>query len=285
MIDAKLMALIAAVTFGMAPITLKIAYRYGGNTNTGMVIGLAIAVPINFALVPFMNPHWEQLTAGAIVGFVLGGLAGNAIGRQWFYQAVDLLGPARASVLRSTSPILSTTLALILYQEAVTPIRWAAVIAIVLGGVLVSWTPGAGARGWLGTGVVFALLAAVSYGVRPIFTKFGLEQANLPLAGACIGAAVALAWAMIGDRSYLRETRLDRSFLWFFIGGVVQAVALLALTFGLSAGDVSLVYPLSASAPLFTLIFSAVFLRGVEQIGPRLILGALAVVVGVVYLE
>jgi drug/metabolite transporter (DMT)-like permease len=284
-VDAKVMALVAAVTFGMAPVTLKIAYRHGGSTNTGMVIGLAVAVPINFALVPFLDPHWEQLNLGAIVGFILGGLAGNAIGRTWFYHAIDLLGAARASVLRSTSPILTTLLALLIYNEAVTPIRWAAVVAIVLGGVLVSWTPGAGARGWLGAGVVFALAAALSYGVRPIFVKSGLEQANLPLAGACIGAVVALAWSMAWDRSYIRETRLDRSFLWFLIGGIVQAVALLVLTFGLSAGEVSLVYPLSTSAPLFTLVFSALFLRGVERITPRLVLGALTVVLGVVFLE
>jgi drug/metabolite transporter (DMT)-like permease len=284
-IDPKLLAMFAAVTFGMAPVTLKLAYRYGGSTTTGMVVGLAVAVPINFALVPLMDPHWEQLNLGALVGFVLGGLAGNAIGRQWLYQAIDLLGPARASVLRSTSPILTTLLALLVYQEAVTPARWLAVAAIVLGGVLVTWTPGAGARGWLGRGVVLALAAALSYGIRPIFVKFGLEQANLPLAGACIGAVVALAWSMVIDRSYLRETRLDRSLLWFLIGGVLQAVALLALTFALSGGEVSLVYPLSTSAPLFTVIFSAIFLRGIEQITPRLLLGALAVVLGVVFLE
>jgi drug/metabolite transporter, DME family len=133
--------------------------------------------------------------------------------------------------------------------------------------------------------VVLALLSALAYGIRPILTKFGLDQANLPLAGACIGALAGLAWATVGDRSYLREMKLNRSFLWFFVGGVVQALALLALTFGLSAGDVSLVYPLSTSAPLFTLVFSAIILRGVEQIGPRLILGAVAVVLGVIYLE
>jgi len=285
MFDARVMALIAAVSFGLAPVTLKIAYRHGGSTTSGMVIGLAVAVPINFAFVLVMDPHWELLTAGAIVGFVLSGLAGNAIGRNWFYQAIDLLGAARASVLRSTSPILTTFLALVLYQEAVTPLRWAAVIAIVLGGVLVSWTPGAGARGWLGAGVVFALLAAVSYGVRPIFVKFGLEQANLPLAGACIGAVVALAWSMLWDRSYIRQTKLDRSFAWFLIGGIVQALALLALTFGLSEGDVSLVYPLSTSAPLFTLLFSALLLRGVERITPRLMIGALTVVLGLIFLQ
>jgi drug/metabolite transporter (DMT)-like permease len=279
------MALIAAVSFGLAPVTLKVAYRHGGSTNTGMVVGLAVAVPINFALIPFIDPQWQQLNFWAIVGFVLSGLAGNAIGRTWFYQAIDLLGAARASVLRSTSPILTTVLAALLYHEAVTPVRWAAVLAIVFGGVLVSWTPGAGARGWLGKGVVFALLAAVSYGIRPIFVKFGLDQANLPLAGACIGAVVALGWSMLWDRSYIRETRVDRSFFWFLLGGVVQAVALLVLTFGLSGGEVSLVYPLSTSAPLFTLVFSAILLRGVERITPRLILGALGVVLGVILLE
>jgi hypothetical protein len=32
-------------------------------------------------------------------------------------------------------------------------------------------------------------------------------------------------------------------------------------------------------------MFSAMFLRGIEQIGPRLILGAAAVVLGLIYLE
>jgi uncharacterized membrane protein len=56
------------------------------------------------------------------------------------------------------------------------------------------------------------------------------------------------------------------------------------LTFALAQGDVSVVYPLTSSAPLFTVAFTALLLRGVEQITVRLVAGTVLVVGGVVYL-
>ncbi len=45
---------------------------------------------------------------------------------------------------------------------------------------------------------------------------------------------------------------------------------------------VAVVVPLYTSSPLFVLPLSALFLRGVERVTPRIVLGAVAVVVGVV---
>jgi drug/metabolite transporter (DMT)-like permease len=78
--------------------------------------------------------------------------------------------------------------------------------------------------------------------------------------------------------------RRDASSRLFLIAGILVAVGLTTLTFGLSGGDVSVVYPLVASAPLFTLAFTALLLKGVELLTWRIVLGAAAVVLGVVYL-
>ena len=43
--------------------------------------------------------------------------------------------------------------------------------------------------------------------------------------------------------------------------------------------------PVLATNPLFTLLFASIFLRGVERITPRVVLGALLVVAGVVVLS
>jgi drug/metabolite transporter (DMT)-like permease len=282
--DPKLLALVTAVAFGMSPVALKLAYRYGGQTSSGMVIGLVAAIPLNLALIPFVHAGWELLTPGAWVGFIGGGLAGAAIGRRFIYESINLLGPSRAATIRSVSPMLTAFAAVLLYQEEITPLRWAAIISIVGGAALVSWTPGSGARGWLAIGVLYALGAAAAYGIRPLFLKFALDQADAPLAGSIIGAFAALLWALAADRPRLGALRLDRSFFWFTFGGITQTTALLALTFGLNEGDVSLVYSLTAAAPLFTLAFTAVFLRGVEQMTLRLVLGAIAVVAGVIIL-
>lgn len=282
--DPKLTALITAVTFGMSPVALKLAFRNGGHTDTGMVIGLVSAIPLNLALIPFIAPGWERLTVVSWAAFIAGGLAGAAIGRRFIYESINLLGASRAATIRSSSPVLTAFLAVLLYQEDISPMRWAAILAIVGGAALVSWTPGSGARGWLAIGVLYAFGASVAYGTRPLFLKLALEQSDAPLAGSIIGAVAALIWSLLTDRPRVDSFRLDRAFLWFLVGGITQTMALLALTFGLNEGDVSLVYSLTASAPLFTLLFTWVFLRGTERLDLRLIVGAVLVAAGVIYL-
>ena len=73
--------------------------------------------------------------------------------------------------------------------------------------------------------------------------------------------------------------------VWLFVGaGVAQAFGFLALTLGLATDAVSLVYPITSTAPLFTLVFAWLFLRGTEALTWRLALGVVAVTGGVIVL-
>jgi drug/metabolite transporter (DMT)-like permease len=283
-VDPKLLALVTALAFGMAPIILKVGFRRGGSTTAAMIIGLVVAVPITCLPAFLIGVDLAELTPVAFIAFVLGGLAGNAVGRRWNFQSIDLLGPSRAAAIRASSPVVTTLIAAVLYAEPVTPARWAAVLAIVAGVTLVTWQPGESRRSWLGIGVAYAFAGAVSYGIRPLIIKFGLEEANLPAAAAVIGAVAALVYTALIDRGRLRAVRHDAAFGLFLVAGILVAVGLTTLTFGLSAGDVSVVYPLVASAPLFTLVFTALLLRGVELLNWRIVLGAVAVVFGVIFL-
>jgi drug/metabolite transporter (DMT)-like permease len=284
-IDAKVLALTTAISFGIVPVFIKMAFGRGGQTGTGLTLALVFSAVVNLGLALFVDPHWELLTPTAFVFFLLGGLAGNAIGRRWSYQSIDLLGPSRSAALRSTSPVISTLLAMVIYGEQVSLLQWVAILAIVVGGVLVNWIPGASRRQWLGLGVLYSLAAACSYGVRPLLLKYGLNIVDIPLAAACIGAVAALVYSLIReDRSKLYATRIDAAFKYWVLAGSIGAVGLVSLTFALAGGDVSVVYPLTASAPLFTVAFTALMLRGVEQITWRLVAGTIAVVAGVAYL-
>ena len=206
-------------------------------------------------------------------------------GRYWNYRSIDLLGASRSATIRSSSPVFTAFMAVFLYGETISLERWAAITAIVGGAALVSWERGQGARGWLSIGVLYALGAAAAYAFRPILIKAGLEQADIPLAASVIGAIAALVYTVIREpRENFRITRIDAAFWWFLAGGAVQTIAQLALALGISGGEVSLVYTITASAPLFTILFTWLFLRGVERITPQLLVGAVAVVAGVVYL-
>jgi drug/metabolite transporter (DMT)-like permease len=285
-VDPKLLALVTAISFGLNPVTLKLGFGRGGRPDTAMIVGLALAVPLYAVLLPLAGGlHWEEVTVAALTGYVLGGLFGTGIGRRWLYISIDRIGASPATAIKNSAPVLTTFLAAGLYQEAVTPIRWAAVTAIVAGVILVTWTPGGGLRRWLDVGVLAALGAALSYGIRPLFLKFGLEAADLPLTAAFVGAIAALLYALsFGDRSGLRNAPHEPAFGLFVFSGILQAIGFMALTFGIAAGDVSVVYPVTSSAPLFTLAFTWLFLRGTEALTWRIIVGAIAVVGGVVVL-
>ena len=284
--DPKLFALVTATCFGLNPVTLKLGFGRGGRPDTAMIIGLIVAVPIYLVLLPLAGGlHWEQVTLPALAGYTLGGLFGTGIGRRWLYMSIDLIGASTATAIKNAAPVVSAVLGVLLFADPVSPLRWLAIFAIVAGVVLLTWQPGRAPRTWLNVGVLAALGAALTYGIRPLFLKFGLEAVDLPLTAALVGAIAALAYALsFGDRSGLRTAHQDAGFALFVFSGVLQAVGFLALNLGLSGGIVSVVYPVTASAPLFTLGFTALLLRGRERLTWRIVAGAAAIVAGVIYL-
>ena len=285
LIDPKLLALTTAVSFGIAPVLLKLAFRRGGAMTVGLVVGQVSTVALNLGLLAVMDPQLSRLTPLAVGAFIAGGLAGTAIGRRWAYESINLLGPSRSTTIRSASPVITTLLAIAFLGEDVGPGRWAAILAVVLGAATVSWTPGNGRRAWLGKGVVYSLLAAAIYGIRPLVVKAGLDEADLPLAAALIGSSAALLYTLaFENRRQLRGFQLDSAFRWFLVAGVLQAVGITTLTFGLAGGDASVIYSLTTSAPLFTLLFTWLVMRDVERITPSVMVGTVLTVSGVILL-
>jgi drug/metabolite transporter (DMT)-like permease len=291
-VQPSLFALTTAICFGVNPILVKWGFTASGSkaaTELAVFLGLAVAIPIYVALVPFFGGlHWDRVTPAAFVGFVLGGLFGAGIGRGWLYGAIQQIGASRATAIKNSSPLFSTLLAVLVLGESVSPLHWAAVLTIIAGLVLVAWRhePGKVLRGG---GVLMALGAAASYGIRPLFLKFGLDAADLPLTATLVGAIAAIApygYTLVrrgGLSLGVCETPM-RS-IWLFISaGVLQAFGFLALTVALSEARVSVVYPITASAPIVTLVCSYFLLRSGEHLTGRVGIGIVSVVFGVAVL-
>jgi drug/metabolite transporter (DMT)-like permease len=285
--DPKLFALIVAISFGLNPVVLKMGFARAGQVDVAVMIGLIVAIPLYVAVVPLVGGlYWDQVTLPALIGFILGGLFGAGIGRRWMYTAIHAIGAAPATAIKNSAPLITTALATLFLGEQVSLLQWVAVLSIILGITLVTWKPGAGRRQLLNVGVLAAVGSALSYGVRPLFLKFGLDAANLPVTAALVGAIAALLYVgLLARPKGLRFEPMGRAVLGLFVfAGLLQGIGSLALTFGLSGGDVSVVYPVTASAPIFTLGFTRLMLRGTEDITWRIALGVVAVTAGVIFL-
>lgn len=286
LMDGKVLALACAFCFGLNPIVLKVGFARAGKVDDAVLIGLGVAIPLYLALTPaFGGLRLEQVTLPALLGFVLGGIFGAGVGRRWLYLAIDRIGASPATAIKNSAPLVTTALAMLLLGERIALLQWAAVASIVAGISLVMWRAGDGLGRLLDVGVLAGFGAALSYGVRPLFLKFGLTEANLPLTAALVGAVAALVYVLALTRPRPRLDGLNRRALWLFLGaGFLQAAGFLALTLGLAVGDVSIVYPVTSTAPLFTLLFTWALLRGTERVTWRIGAGALAVVGGVIML-
>ena len=263
----KELALVTALCFGLNPVTLKLGFARQGRTDVAVVIGLAVAIPIYLLLMPFWGGcPIDQLTLAALVGFALGGLFGGGIGRNWMFIAIDKLGAAPATAIKNSAPVISTILAMLLLGEAVTLFQVGGDRGNRGGHHAGDLEEGQGIKQLAGVGVLAAVGSAISYGIRPLFLEFGLDNANIPLTGAFIGAVAAFVYARALTRSSTCAARdLKHLPVLFVVSGVLQAIGFLALNLALSANDVTVVYPVTSSAPIFTLGFTALLLRGQER--------------------
>jgi uncharacterized membrane protein len=73
-----------------------------------------------------------------------------------------------------------------------------------------------------------------------------------------------------------------RSFLYFLAAGLSATSAQILNFVALGGGQVSSIIPLLNTTPLFIVVFSRLFLRGVEKVTSRIIIGAILMVTGVV---
>ncbi len=278
----------SAFCFGINPIVLKIGLK-NATSDVAVLIGLLSGLPMLLIVSPALGGfHFNQLTALATFYFILGGLFGVVLGRSALYLSIKRLGSARASTFKNAAPVITVILALVFLREFVELERWAGIALVTMGLMLV----GRMVRQQTSepvtlSGLAIASLAPIFYGIRPIFSKLGLNLSPLPLDATFIGyiTAVSLYLAYFVFKGQLTAIRADRmSAFLFAAGGLLQVFGLLLLNFALERAEVTVIYPISASAPLVTFLLSYTVLKNVERLTLWDLIGTASVVAGVIIL-
>jgi drug/metabolite transporter (DMT)-like permease len=281
-IPAPALALLAAACFAAALIVTHYGLRYA-TSYSGARISLSTTFILWWALAPFFLDisRWH---AGAAAIFAIVGLFYPAAVTMLTYESNRLLGPTLTGTISSSAPLFATALAVFVLGEQLTPAIVAGGLTIVAALALMSWQRGGGAT--RGSRLLLPLAAAALRGVAQTLGKAGLVLWPSPYAASLIGYTVSagVIWSATlvlpeGEQRRFRAAALP----WFMAAGVLNGCAVLLLYQALHVGRVAVVAPLVALYPLFTMVFSAVFLK-TEVLTRRTVLGAVLAVAGVIVL-
>jgi uncharacterized membrane protein len=281
MTGAPLLALSAALGFGLAAVLLKRGLQYV-RPFTAALVSVTCTTVFVWSVVGVTAPL-GLLATWKIVPFLVAGLVAPGLARLVFFVGVDRIGVARAASVAGIAPLFAVLLAVLALGERPSPLLLLGAACIVGGGVLLS-RRGTAETAWRRRDLGFPLLAALGFALRDVVSRAGLRDYPHPFVAAAAATLMSLAvmWGFAGLRG-LGGLGLKRSGLVFLVlSGLAEGLAYLTMWRALAVGDVSIVSPLVNAHPIFAVSLAALFLRDLEQVTWRLALAAAVVVAGVV---
>jgi drug/metabolite transporter, DME family len=281
-LPAQLIALAAALSYAISGIAAKRGLRYSTPITVTLVSVAIHATLLWIALLIFRGVPavaWRVLFL-----FVLSGLL-QPILRFLTYAGIHYVGAAAGTTLRGAHPLFSTSLAILFLGEPLNLLIVLGTIAIVAGVALISWQgtkKQASFRWWhLAYPLSAAFLAGVSHPLR----RYTLNLANEPLYLAALIGIVALPWlasATLLPGQKQKPVWDRRAMGPFVIAGSFETLGILLGILALSVGQVVVVSPIIATSPLWIVLGSWLFLRDIERLTVRTVLGAACVVAGTI---
>ena len=279
---AEYYAFQTALCFSIAHVLIRRGL-VGSNALTCSLISLATTTTIFWLLVLFLIPL-SALWTPAIGYFVVAGVFAPAIGQTLGYVGMERIGVARSSPIVNTSPIFSSILAVVFLGEIWVAQNIFGTCLVILGVVILSSrNPAQG--DWSKKDIIYPVLAALAFGISTTLRKTGLMTIQVPLLAAAVtvGTAFFVLLGILQIRGGARVLKFNRrSNAWLFAGALVNTGAILSFFSALNVGKVVRIEPLVACNPLLTILWAAIFLREIETLSTRVVLGALVTVTGTV---
>ena len=273
------LALSSAAASAWSTILIRQGLR-GSTTYTGFWINLAVGT-IGLWVAVLLTEGFGRLSMHGVALFALAGLIGTTGGRLFRFLSIEQVGASISAALINLNPLVSTGLAVLLLGERVTLPLLVGTVVIVLGTILLSL--GGRQIGVRPAQLALPLASAVCFGVVAILRKTGLGHTG-PVLGSAINASTALVafttFLLASGQPGAMRAR-GRSLRYFVAAGVAENAAVFLTVVALGLGTVSVVTPLTATAPIFTLFLTYAFLQGIERLTGRIVAGTLLVVLGV----
>lgn len=278
---AAVYSLATAVSTGTFAVIVGRGGSYG-NAVTGVLIGLLVIVP-PLALLTWVLWIPEWWNPRAYLFLAIGGLLGPAVGRVLYFSGIHYLGVARSMPLASTMPLFASVLGIGLLGERPGWGILAGTVMIVAGCVCITRKK-ADDTSWNRKYIWLPIVGVIAFSFSHVFRKMGVEMVDSPLVAITVMSASGIFFLLPLSRLLPPDQRpqLRRPKVWAFYSaaGALNGVSVLFHFYGLRYGDLTIVTPLSSTAPLFSLALSWLFLKGVERVTVWILGGTILIVIG-----
>src|SRR5262245_9958521 len=279
---AHYFSFLAALFFSIAHILIRRGLVHS-NAMTGSFVSLTTSAGVLLLLVPFFAPY-TSLWNPAIGYFIAAGIFAPGIGRTLGYVGIERIGVARSVPIVNSSPIFASIFAVFYLGELWVFQNIAGTCLVILGVIMLSMVKPAD-KPWRKMDVIYPIRGAMAFAVSANLRKAGLDVVNIPILAAATTASTAALFSLgLLKFQEVREVfKLPRrSAGWLITAAFINTAAMLSVFYALSFGKVVIVEPLVSLNPVLTLLLTAIFLRDLEALSLRVIIGALLTVAGTV---
>ena len=293
MYTGLILALAAALSFSAGIVLVRKTAGEAGESFSVTAISVFVGIPF-FAIAIISSGEWSQLYHISWRALALLGSAGIIhfiFGRLLGYNSFRLIGANRATVYTMTNRFYTVLFSVLFLDEVITYYVIFGVLLMFVGPALIS-TEKKGAtekKKRLSRdevkGIVYALGAALCWGVTPVLIKPGVEEIGSSSAGAFVSystAAIVMGLLLLNGRRRKQLTQLPvkKSMLPMAIAAIFTSGGQLLYYTALGKSPASVVTPLISIQVLFIFFFSFLINRKIELFTPKVFIGMAATLAG-----
>ncbi|MEK9658426.1 MAG: DMT family transporter [Chloroflexota bacterium] len=287
-----LLAIASAATFGFNTAVVRRS-MLRANPYVLIIVSITGATPV-FALLAWLTGQWGRAGELGMRGYVLLALAGalNFLGGRYSnFRAIKSMGANLTAPVRTLSVLFGVLLGVFALNEHVGLARGLGIALLVAAPLVAFSQPRAMKREFasgsalkLAEGLLFGLIAAVSYAGATYLLRYVLAGTGLSLLGATVahaGAGVLLVASLAFRRNRDGLRALDATAWRLF--GVITSTMVLAQVFRFSAVEtapITVVSPLIETMGFFGVGFAWMLNRGHESFSPLVLVGIVLAVAG-----
>ncbi|MGE0627295.1 MAG: DMT family transporter [Hyphomicrobiaceae bacterium] len=250
---AALIATAVSAMFGVCANLQSIGLEHT-DPRTGAIINVGTSCLIAWIAAPFFLDTADLATKAAGY-FALAGLVVPAISMAVSTVSVRLIGPSLTSGLAGTSPMFAMLLAVIWIGEVVTAQILLGAVTVVAGVMLVAVRSKGTQKTWPLWAISLPFVAAIMRGIAHPLIKLGLLLLPSPMTAMLVSTTVSIVvlygWSKLEGH---RMPAISRGHFWFALAGFINGVGMVLLNLALQIGSVSVVSPIIAASPVFTLL-------------------------------